>query len=395
MKKPPSRRTPAAGRAGRAMAVLGGVRRTTLLLVLAAVVLSLGMVAGNGAGEGRPASFSEIAQTDARASAVELSRLARTLADAEDSGQLAAELSRQAAVLDEQSVLLTRPGSFRPGVPPFPAASSGAASSSAPVSPGVESGGGASKPAAAYIRSVTASARHSLDAALRADAGTARLLAATGAAQQVLASRAAEAAGLDSPEPWTPVAQAAPAPDSNHCAAGAAAESKTTSWSGTRGSGSAPDAAAALQAAVDAEFGAAYAYEVGMARTANARVGAALADRREEHLAAGAEGVQLLPEVCLPALTPAPAFSLPASFEADPAEALDALQASLPAVYADLAALGNGSVRAWAVERLAELCASLYTESGPVPAAPGLEPDGAAGLERDGAAGLPQAAGTA
>ncbi|WP_341393789.1 DUF4439 domain-containing protein [Arthrobacter sp. G119Y2] len=384
VKKPPSRRTPAAGRAGRAMAVLGGVRRTTLLFLLAAVVLSLGMVAGNGSGEDRSASFSEIAQTDARAAALALTRQAGELADAESSETLAAELSRQAAVLDEQSVLLTRAGSFRSGVPPFPAAPSGAVPAS---------DADTDSRAAAYVRSLTDSARASLDAALRADAGTARLLAATGAAQQVLAVRAAEAAGLDAPEPWTPLPQA---DGGSRCESGATASPGSPSAAaegtaggtadGTADGDSVPDAAAALQGAVDAEFGAAYAYEVGMARTAGAGERALLEERREDHLAAGAEGVHLLPEVCLPALTRAPAYSLPPSFAADPGDALDSLEASLPGVYADLAALGAGPVRAWAVERLAELSAGLYAEEGSVPAAPGLD------LEP---AGLPRTPGTA
>lgn len=370
VKKPPSRRTPAAGRAGRAMAVLGGVRRTTVLLVLAAVVLSLGMVAGNGSGEDRTASFSEIAQTDARAAAIELSRQAASLAEAERSKPLTAELLRQAEVLTEQAELLTRTGSYRRGIPPFPVASSEAA----PASEATPSGAPASEAAAEYVRLLAVSARSSLDGAMRADAGTARMLASTGAAQQVLALRAAEAAGLDAPEPWAPVS---PAGGSSSCSAeqtpAAAAESGPT--------GDAADAAsdaAALQAAVDAEYGAAYAYEVGMARTSGTAARTELDARREDHLAAGAEAVLLLPEVCMPALTRAPAYSLPASFDADPAAALEDLEAAMPAVYADLAALGSGAVRAWAAERLAELSAGLYADEDSVPAAPGLDLEAAA-----------------
>lgn len=376
VKKPPSRRTPAAGRAGRAMAVLGGVRRTTVLLVLAAVVLSLGMVAGNGSGEDRTASFSEIAQTDARAAAIELSRQAASLAEAERSKPLTAELLRQAEVLTEQAELLTRTGSYRRGIPPFPVASSEAApASEATPSGAVPSGAPASEAAAAeYVRLLAVSARSSLDGAMRADAGTARMLASTGAAQQVLALRAAEAAGLDAPEPWAPVS---PAGGSSSCSAeqtpAAAAESGPT--------GDPADAAsdaAALQAAVDAEYGAAYAYEVGMARTSGTAARTELDARREDHLAAGAEAVLLLPEVCMPALTRAPAYSLPASFDADPAAALEDLEAAMPAVYADLAALGSGAVRAWAAERLAELSAGLYADEDSVPAAPGLDLEAAA-----------------
>lgn len=376
------------------MAVLGGVRRTTLLLVLAAVVLSLGLVAGNGAGEDRPASFSEIAQTDARAAARELARQAGELADAEATGRLAAELTRQAGVLGEQSALLTRPGSLRRGIPPFdvPSAEAGSAAGG--------SGTGARR-AARYVESLTESAQASLDAAMRADAGTARLLAATGAAQQVLAVRAADAAGLDTPEAWEPVGPAGadtrcPAEGTEGSSPGAAGTPSSAASGSGSGSGSGfgaasgsadsvPQAAAALQGAVDAEYGAAYAYEVAMARSSGAAARAELDELRDGHLAAGVQGVQLLPDVCLPALTRAPAYSLPPSFEQDPMEALEALEASLPAVYADLAALGSGEVRAWAVERLAALSAELYTDRRSVPAAPGL------GLE---SGALPRSAGT-
>ena len=383
--KPPSRRTPAAGRAGWATAVLGGVRRTTLLLVLAAVVLSLGLVAGNGSGDGRAANFSEIAQTDARAAAVELSRQASALA-ADPAGMpkvLAAELEGQAEVLADQSVLLVRPGSLRSGTLPFPDAAQ---------TP--------SAPAEAYIQALTASARASLDAAVRADSGTARLLASTGAAQQVLAARAAKAAGIAAPGRWQPVAPTAATPDCAPDAAGSGnsadgspsgaqqpAEAPVSDGSGPGSSAvTAPDAAAALQAVVDTEFGAAYAYEVAMARTSGLAASELLAEKREGHLAAGAQAVELLPQVCLPALTPTPAYALPASFGVDPAGALADLEAATPGVYADLSALGEGTVRAWAVERLAGLSLDLYTDARSVPASPGLEAQ---------PAGLPWIAGTA
>ncbi|WP_181034634.1 DUF4439 domain-containing protein [Arthrobacter sp. 08Y14] len=396
MNKPPSRTAPAAGRAGRATAVLGGVRRTTVLLVLAAVVLSFNMVAGNGTSEDRPASFSEVAQTDARAAAMELARQARELSDfsSEDSPEaglsrreakaLTDEFGGQADVLAEQSALLTRTGSLRRGSPPSAVSTAGSAS------------GADAHPAAAYVQALAASARSSLDAAMRADGGTARLLASTGAAQQVLARRAAEAAGLDVPEEWEPASVVSASSKCTDATTGSAGRgSVSTPASGVASPGAKespetaredrPDAAGALQSAVDTEYGAAYAYEVAMARTSDADSRVALATVREDHLAAGEQGVELLPELCLPALTPAPAYSLPASFGDDPAEALADLEASLPAVYADLAGLGTGNLRGWAIDRLAELSTDLYGKGTSVPATPGLD----AGPE-----GLPRAAGT-
>ena len=370
--KPPSRRAPAAGRAGRATAVLGGVRRTTALLVLAAVVLSLNLVAGNGAAEERTASFSEIAQTDARASADELARMAQELSMAPGAARnLAAEFKGHADILTEQSALLTRPGSLRRGTPPFAVPASGSSTGVA---------------AAEYIQALGASARSSFNAALRADGGTARLLASTGAAQQVLAIRAAEIAGLDAPAGWKPAAAVGAA---NRCpsdpeVSGTNGRTGSTSSSAVSRAASptaessqepqdTPDAADALMGAIDAEYGAAYAYEVAMARSFSAATRTEFAEAREDHLAAGVRSVQLLPELCRPALTPAPAYSLPPSFANDAAEELMELESALPAVYADLAAFGEGAVRTWAIERLAELSADLYVKADPVPAAPGVD----------------------
>lgn len=382
--KSPSRAAPAAGRAGRAAAVLGRVRRTTVLLVLAAVVLSFNMVAGNRTAEDRPASFSEIAQADARAAAAYLARQARELSvsPAQDSpGTVPArgeaepridEFSAQADVLAEQSVLLARAGGLRSGSVPAGVSAAGSAS------------GADTAPAAAYVLALAASARSSLDAAIRADAGTARLLASTGAAQQVLALRAAGAAGLDVPAAWDPPGVAGTTGKCPDTTAGSGAAPPRAHESPEAAAADRPDAAGALQGAVDAEYGAAYAYEVAMART-SADSRAVLAAEREAHLAAGEEGVELLPELCLPALAPAPAYSLPASFRGDPAGALADLEASLPAVYADLAALGTGSVRVWAIDRLTELSTALYRDGTPVPVLPGVDA---------GTGGLPAAVGT-
>lgn len=385
VKKPPNRAESAAGRAGRATTVPGRVRRTTLLAVLAAVVLSFNLAVGSGAAEDRPATFSETARADARASAAELSRLARKFsgdpaesAAPQDPRPLAAELILQAGILAEQSALLASPERLLDGTPAF-------------TRPSPEAHAGAAEE---YVAALADSARASLDAAMRADGGTARLLASTGAAQQVLAVRAAGAAGLPAPETWTP----APALDPATAPAPAPHKDSDAASDGScRGKPAAPDpavgqdgpgAAGALQGTVDAEYGAAYAYEVAMARTPDAAERGSLREARTGHLAAGALAVQLLPQFCLPALTPVPAYSLPPSFTRDPAAALAALEGSLPGVYADLAALSSGSVRALAAERLVQVSADLYAatpaagvlaESGSgasavrVPAAPGLD----------------------
>ena len=346
------------------MAALGGVRRTTLLLVLAAVVLGFGLVIGD-----RPAAgFSETAQADARASAVELAEQAAALAGSA-SGALSVELAHQAEVLAEQTTLLSSHGT---DLLPAAVRTSGSAVQDARTAAG--DGG-----TAAYVASLSASAAASLDAALRADPGTARLLASTGTAQAVLAQRAAGEAGLAAPAAWHPLAAGTTDPRCPDGAEADSTEADSAEVAGAEVAGAeaadpaAPDAAAALQTAVDAEYGAAYAYEVAMARAAAAGTAAAFGERREVHLDAGADGVGLLPQVCRPALTPVPSYLLPESLRTDPRQALAELEAALPFVYADLTALGTGPVRAWAVERLVQVAADLYVGAASVPAAPGLE----------------------
>ncbi|UWX98664.1 ferritin-like domain-containing protein [Arthrobacter zhaoxinii] len=221
---------------------------------------------------------------------------------------------------------------------------------------------------------MTASADANLRAAWRADPGTARLLAAAGAAQQVWAARAGAQA-----DPAAPGAAGAAGPggssavpaDSGNDDAGPAAGRDAPKCPDTE---AAPDAAAALKAAIDAEFGAAYAYEVALAQDPP---GAALREewgkRIAEHQSRGTDAVGYLSDLCLPAVAPVAAYRLDAGFLRDPAAGLPALEQRFPAVYADLVALSEGSLRSWAIDRLAAVTGELYLQADAVPAAPGLD----------------------
>ena len=96
------------------------------------------------------------------------------------------------------------------------------------------------------------------------------------------------------------------------------------------------------------------------------------AQRRSAHLEAGEEGVRLLPDLCLPEVTPRPAWSLDPAFLADPVTSLQELEATIPGVYADLAGSSDGAVRSWAIDRLVEASRLVYS-TGEVPPAPGLD----------------------
>ena len=194
--------------------------------------------------------------------------------------------------------------------------------------------------------------------------GTARLLASTGTGQLLLALRTAPALGEKPGEVpgsgWTPVLDDA-------------ATAQVPSGVRAVRAGDRPDAAASLQAVLDAEFGAAYAYEVAQAQVGAGFtvVGQAPAERREAHLEAGGEGTGLLPALCLPELTPVPAYSLAPEFMTDPLGSLSLLEEGMPTLYANLAGSSDGAVRSWAIDRLVASSVLLYSGAGEIPASPG------------------------
>jgi len=313
--------------------------------LLACVIASLGLTAGSGAEPERPKTFSEQALNEAFATSRILAAEAESLAASLDAGP-AAELVSTAETLDRQALLLTSPG--------------GAAALQ--DAPGLQG--------RSYPRALFDSARKNLAAAGRADYGTARLLASTGAGQLLLAERAALALGL-APEPmqesgWTPVLDDAGTPK---CTTGDRTVLRDR-----------PGAAESLQAAVNAEYGAAYGYEVAQAQAGGSFtvLGQSSSERRTAHLDAGRAGTELMPLLCLPEVTPIPAWSLEPGFLADPPASLERLEETMPALYADLAGSSDGAVRSWAIDRLVASALLLYSGAGEVPPAPGIDAEPAA-----------------
>lgn len=339
----PAQPTPPSAGPSRAAAARGVLRRTLALGVLACIVASFGLTAGTRAEADRPRTFSEQALNEAYATARSLADTADQLAGA---GTAAAELAEQAALLREQALVLASPG----GTAAYRARESG------PVPE-------------QYPDALYAAARTNLEAAGRADYGTARLLASVGTSQLLLAGRAGEALDqpVDLPDTggtthWTPVLE----DDAARC---------TDDGGGRSELRDRPGPAEALQAALQAEFGAVYAYEVAQARSSEDLyvLGQGLPEGRARHLDAGRRGVDLLPLLCLPATDPLPAYSLSPAFSADPAQALAEMETAFPAVYADLAGSSDGAIRSWAIDRLVETSAALAAGAGNVPATPGLE----------------------
>ncbi|MBD8042934.1 DUF4439 domain-containing protein [Arthrobacter sp. Sa2BUA2] len=352
MNTPPSSPTSPATRPSRTAAAAGTLRRALALGVLACVIASFGLTLGTRAEADRPRTFSEKALNEAFATVRILAAEADALAAA-GTGASAGELRLQAQTLKDQALLLTSPGGA-------------AAHEAALQSPG---GGEGSYPVA-----VETAARANLEAAGRADYGTARLLASVGTAQLLLAERAGEVLGVPveaaGESQWTPVLDEDAAA---RCTTGGDASARTELRDR-------PGAAEALQTALDAEYGAVYAYEVAQAQSSGREtvLGEALLERRAAHLEAGRGGVGLLPALCLPEVSPVPAYSLSAEFLASPARSLAGMEAAFPGVYADLVGSSDGAVRSWAIDRLVESSRLLYTGEDTVPASPGLDAEPAA-----------------
>ncbi|WP_194266060.1 DUF4439 domain-containing protein [Arthrobacter yangruifuii] len=369
-------------------------RRLVLFLALGAVVLSFGLVAGSSGASDPAPTFSETALADARAAARNLAAEAQALAG-EGQDPLATELRQQAEGLRTQAALLADTGQ--------------AQRSSAAAGGGARTADAADPQTPEYLQELAESADVNLRAAWRADPGTARLLAAAGAAQQVWAARggalagpdpsgpaggtgaadrggpgtaAADAggnvpgAGADSPEcpdGAVPGAEPGDEPGTQPAQSSAAAAPSGTGAGAAEFPAAAPDAAAALRAAVDAEFGTAYAYEVALAQVRPPEAERTQWQTRvAEHESRGADAVAYLPGLCLPAVAPVAGYRLEAAFLQDPAAGLPALEQQFPAVYADLVALSEGGLRSWAIGRLAAVTNELYLQADTVPAAPGL-----------------------
>lgn len=351
--------------------------RLALLVCLALVVVSLGIVFKPGAPPKPPEpSFSEQARAAALATALQLRTAGEQLGAAPSgtagpaaTGAVRPAVTRTVSLLTTQARALLRPGQA-PAAAPSPTGSP--ARLEVPGS------------AAGLAADLAKSGRQRLADAAAADGGMARLLAAVGTAQLLQSSALAAAAGAPDPAAvppgpvpavQSPAAGSCPATTAPPSAAPFRSSASAAADAGLPDSGlpgaDRPDALAAL---VRTELEIVYGYQVALTRLDGAAAKSAAAQlARHEALVTAAEALSRLH--CDPVPPREPGYALAPSFLAAPGPGLGALEAaSLPA-YGDLVALSDGETRNWAISGLlgaARRTVLWGATPGPVP---GLDAD--------------------
>ncbi|MFC3298772.1 Uncharacterised protein [Arthrobacter agilis] len=324
---------------------------------------------------------SQQTQLDAEDRYRSLADAARSAATA-DAG-LAAALTGIATDLEAQADAVALPGrsatTTEPGDASGPARTGDGRSGTGPVTSGAPPGPSAAADPAApavptqVLADLRTSALGSLRAALAADPGPARVLAAAGANQWRHALVLAAALGTD---PGLPPADAVPVADlrdgrgifagipltsDQPGAAPPAPAGRPTAPSGrgqTLGTGDPTPQecegvpigpAADRQALLDAkgaEDGARYGYEVAAALLPD-RTG--VLARAAAHEAAAEAAAEQLDDLCAPAPPARPGFALDPGFRADPGAALRDLEEAHAGLYGGLVPMISPDLRAWAV----------------------------------------------
>ncbi|MFS0716052.1 DUF4439 domain-containing protein [Arthrobacter sp. 1P04PC] len=339
--------------------------RLALIVVLAVVVLTLGLVVRPGKpAEPAPPTASERALAAALTDTLELRSAAERLTGAGTAADgtvsflttQARALWRPGSASTPASTSLAPSGAASPGQSPSSASPSPASASPSPAS---ASPSPASVTAASLVTALDASGRQRLADAAAADPGTARLLASVGTGQLLQASALAAATGT--PDPSTTGAPAS-APTSAAPATGSATPSPSACPSATDSPWAAPSASAsparadlanALAEVISTERETVYAYQVALTRL-DGPGAAAAATRLTRHEALAAAAEALSRQHCAAAPPRQAGYALDPAFLASPAAGLRALESGSLAAYADLVGLSDGSTRQWAVSGLLE-----------------------------------------
>ena len=352
--------------------------RLALIVVLAVVVLTLGLVVRPGKpAEPAPPTASEKALAAALADTVELR------SDAERLTGAGTAADGTVSFLTTQARALWRPGSATVSSSPSPAPSGAAipGESPAPASPSPAAVPTAAPvTAASLVTALDASGRQRLADAAAADPGTARLLASIGTGQLLQASALAAATGTPDPAttgaPATAPSPAVPAtasatPTPSTCPS--APDSPSASPSATA-SPARPDLATALAEVISTERETVYAYQVALTRL-DGPGAAAAATRLTRHEALAAAAEALSRQHCAAAPPRQAGYALDPAFLASPAAGLRGLEAGSLAAYADLVGLSDGSTRQWAVSGLLEAGRRAAAWSAAPEPTPGLSVD--------------------
>ncbi|WP_432395900.1 DUF4439 domain-containing protein [Pseudarthrobacter sp. L19] len=327
--------------------------RLALIVVLAVVVLTLGLVVRPGKpAEPAPPTASERALAAALADTVELR------SDAERLTGAGTAADGTVSFLTTQARALWRPGSAAVSASPSPASAS-PSPASAPPSAAEASPSDAPVTAASLVTALDASGRQRLADAAAADPGTARLLASVGTGQLLQASALAAASGT--PDPATSSAPAAapsptapatvsatPVPSACPTATGSPSAAPSASASSARA-----DLANALAEVISTERETVYAYQVALTRL-DGPGAAAAATRLTRHEALAAAAEEQARQHCAAAPPRQAGYALDPAFLASPAAGLRGLESGSLAAYADLVGLSDGSTRQWAVSGLLE-----------------------------------------
>lgn len=352
--------------------------RLALIVVLAVVVLTLGLVVRPGKpAEPAPPTASERALAAALTDTLELRSHAERLTGA------GTATNGFVSFLTTQARALWRPGSATaspsPSLAAPGAASSGQSPASASPSPSA-SPSTAPVTAASLVTALDASGRQRLADAAAADPGTARLLASIGTGQLLQASALADATGT--PDPATTGAPA-PAPAPAAPATGSATPSPSACPSAPDSPSAAPSASAsparadlanALAEVINTERETVYAYQVALTRL-DGPGAAAAATRLTRHEALAAAAEALSRQHCAAAPPRQAGYALDPAFLASPAAGLRGLEADSLAAYADLVGLSDGSTRQWAVSGLLEAGRRAAAWSAAPEPTPGLSVD--------------------
>ena len=352
--------------------------RLALIVVLAVVVLTLGLVVRPGKpAEPAPPTASEKALAAALADTVELR------SDAERLTGAGTAADGTVSFLTTQARALWRPGSATVSASPSPAPSGAATpgESPAPASPSPAAVPTAAPvTAASLVTALDASGRQRLADTAAADPGTARLLASIGTGQLLQASALAAATGMPDPAttgaPASAPASAAPAtasatPSPSACPSATDFPSAAPSASA---SPARPDLANALAEVISTERETVYAYQVALTRLDGTGVAAA-ATRLTRHEALAAAAEALSRQHCAASPPRQAGYALDPTFLAAPAAGLRALESGSLAAYADLVGLSDGSTRQWAVSGLLEAGRRAAAWGAPPEPTPGLSVD--------------------
>lgn len=354
--------------------------RLALILVLAVVVLTLGLVVRPGKpAEPAPPTASEKALAAALTDTLELR------SDAERLTGAGTAADGTVSFLTTQARALWRPGSATVSASPSPAPSGAATpgESPAPASPSPAAVPTAAPvTAASLVTALDASGRQRLADAAAADPGTARLLASIGTGQLLQASALAAATGT--PDPATTGAPAS-APASAAPATASATPSPSACPSATDFPSAAPSASAsasparadlanALAEVISTERETVYAYQVALTRL-DGTGAAAAATRLTRHEALAAAAEALSRQHCAASPPRQAGYALDPAFLASPAAGLRGLEAGSLAAYADLVGLSDGSTRQWAVSGLLEAGRRAAAWGAPPEPSPGLSVD--------------------